>query len=80
MPGPPVAQVRPVTDTYFGTEVVDNYRYLENLDDPEVQAWMKAQAHYTRATLDGSPAAPRCCTHPCAEQRRRQPRRSDPAR
>jgi prolyl oligopeptidase len=53
--GPPVAPLRPVTDTYFGTEVVDNYRYLENLDDPEVQAWMKAQAQYTSQTLDRLP-------------------------
>src|SRR6202167_1259327 len=53
---PPAAPVRPVTDTYFGTEVVDNYRYMENLDDPQVQAWMKAQADYTRATLDRLPA------------------------
>jgi prolyl oligopeptidase len=50
--GPPVAPVRPVTDTYFGTPVVDNYRYMENLKDPEVQAWMKAQATYTRKVLD----------------------------
>ncbi|MEO7041183.1 MAG: hypothetical protein ABI035_02875, partial [Gemmatimonadaceae bacterium] len=49
---PPVAPVRPVTDTYFGTKVVDNYRYFENVKDPEVQAWMKAQANYTRRTLD----------------------------
>src|ERR1035438_2372794 len=40
----PVAPLRPVTDTYFGTPVVDNYRYMEKLDDPEVQNWMKAQA------------------------------------
>ena len=52
---PPVAPIRPVTDSYFGTEVVDNYRYMENLADPEVQAWMKAQAAYTRATLDRLP-------------------------
>ena len=52
---PPVAPLRPVTDTYFGTAVVDNYRYMENLDDPDVQAWMKAQADYTRATLDRLP-------------------------
>ncbi len=47
----PVAPVRPVTDDYYGTKVVDTYRYMENLKDPEVQAWMKAQNDYTRATL-----------------------------
>jgi prolyl oligopeptidase len=52
---PPAAPIRPVTDTYYGTDVVDNYRYMENLDDPQVQAWMKAQADYTRATLDRLP-------------------------
>lgn len=44
---PPLAPIRPVTDTYYGTEVTDNYRYLENLNDPEVQAWMKSQAQFT---------------------------------
>jgi prolyl oligopeptidase len=52
---PPVAPVKPVVDNYFGTEVVDNYRYMENLKDPDVQAWMKAQADYTRGTLDALP-------------------------
>jgi prolyl oligopeptidase len=52
---PPVAPVRPVTDTYFGVPVVDNYRYLENLKDPEVQDWMKAQAAYTRTVIDRIP-------------------------
>jgi prolyl oligopeptidase len=51
----PAAPVRAVTDTYFGTPVVDNYRYMENLKDPEVAAWMKAQADHTRATLDALP-------------------------
>ncbi len=52
---PPAAPVRPVTDDYFGTKVVDNYRWMENLKDPEVQKWMKAQAGYTRGTLDALP-------------------------
>jgi prolyl oligopeptidase len=51
----PVAPVRPVTDSYFGTEVVDNYRYMENMEDPQVQAWMRAQADYTRTALDRLP-------------------------
>ena len=55
---PPVAPVRPVTDDYFGTKVVDNYRWMENLKDPEMQQWMKAQADYTRQTLDALPGYP----------------------
>ena len=54
-PKPPSAPVRPVVDNYFGTKVVDNYRYMEDLKNPEVQKWMKAQANYTRATLDTLP-------------------------
>ena len=52
---PPVAPVRPVTDDYFGTKVVDPYRYMENLQDPEVQKWMKAQNDCTHAVLAGIP-------------------------
>jgi len=48
---PPVAPVKPVTDDYYGTKVADPYRYMENLEDPEGQAWMKAQNEYTRAAL-----------------------------
>lgn len=47
----PVAPVKPVTTDYYGTKVVDPYRYMENLKDPKVQAWMKAQNDYTRAVL-----------------------------
>ncbi|HYL61642.1 MAG TPA: prolyl oligopeptidase family serine peptidase [Candidatus Methylomirabilis sp.] len=49
---PPVAPARPVTDDYYGTKIVDNYRYMENLKDPEVQQWMKAQDDYTRSVLE----------------------------
>ena len=47
----PKTPVRPVTEDYFGTKVVDPYRWLENTSDPEVIAWMKAQNDYTRAVL-----------------------------
>ncbi|MUG93745.1 hypothetical protein F7734_15490 [Scytonema sp. UIC 10036] len=43
-PKPPVAPVQPVTDDYFGIKVTDNYRYMENFKDEEVQKWVKAQA------------------------------------
>jgi prolyl oligopeptidase len=48
---PPKTPVRAVIDNYFGTNVVDAYRWLENTSDPEVIAWMKAQNDYTRAVL-----------------------------
>ena len=47
----PNTPVRPVIDDYFGTKVVDPYRWLEHTSDPEVIAWMKAQNDYTRAVL-----------------------------
>ena len=48
---PPVAPVKPVATDYYGTKVVDPYRYMENLKSPEVQTWMKEQNQYTRAVL-----------------------------
>ena len=48
---PAAPPVRNVTDTYFGVAVPDPYRYFENLKDPEVAAWMKAEAAYTAAVL-----------------------------
>jgi prolyl oligopeptidase len=51
----PVAPVRPVTDTYFGTQVVDNYRWMEDLKSPEVQGWMRGQAAYTKNYLSKLP-------------------------
>ncbi len=52
---PPVAPVENVTNTYFGTAVVDPYRYMENLSNPNVTAWMKLQNDYTRSLLERIP-------------------------
>ncbi len=51
----PIAPIEPVIDNYFGTDVVDNYRYMENFNDPTVQQWVKAQADYTIETLSKLP-------------------------
>jgi prolyl oligopeptidase len=56
---PPVAPVRVVTDDYFGTKVDDPYRYMEDLKNPEVQAWFKAQNNYTRDVLARVPGRQR---------------------
>lgn len=37
----------PVTDDYFGTKITDNYRWLEDLTKPDVQAWFKAQSDFS---------------------------------
>ena len=51
----PLAPVRTVFDDYYGTKVSDPYRYLENLKDPEVLAWLRAQDAYTRRVLAAIP-------------------------
>lgn len=54
--GLPATPQRPVTDTYFGQKVTDNYRWLEDTNSPEVQAWFKAQGDHTAqvmATIPG---------------------------
>jgi len=45
---------KPVTETFFGTKVTDDYRYFEALS-PETLDWMKAQGAYTRSVLDSIP-------------------------
>src|SRR3569623_193413 len=52
---PPVAPVRDTPETLHGVTVHDPYRYMENVKDPEVLAWMKAQGDYARSTLDAIP-------------------------
>lgn len=47
----PATPMRPVTDTYFGRAVVGNYRWLEDTNSPETQAWLKDQGDYTAATV-----------------------------
>ena len=48
---PPPAPTRVVIDEYYGNKIEDPYRYMEDLQSPEVQAWFKAQNDYTRSVL-----------------------------
>ena len=48
---PPPPPANNVTDTYWGVAVDDPYRFFENVGDPAVQAWMKAQAAATEKIL-----------------------------
>jgi len=52
---PPLFPAGNTTDTYFGTTVADPYRALEEVKNPQVQAWMKAQGEFARARLDAIP-------------------------
>lgn len=54
-PKPPVARIAPVSDDYFGQQVVDRYRWMETRDTPEWTGWLKGQADYARYVLDGLP-------------------------
>ena len=47
----------PVSDSYHGVAVVDDYRWLENGEDPIVKAWSEAQNRHARAFLDRLPGA-----------------------
>lgn len=52
---PPTTKRIPVTDTYYGMEVADNYRWLENVKDSSVLQWLNAQSDYTNSRLDEIP-------------------------
>ncbi len=53
--GPPIAEPKPVADTFHGTRVIDSYRWLEKSDSPATQKWVADEMAYTRALLDPLP-------------------------
>ena len=59
--GPPIAEPKPVADTFHGTRVIDSYRWLEKSDSPATQKWVADENAYTRALLD--PLAGRDAIH-----------------
>ncbi len=50
-----VTPKRPVTDRYGKVEVKDDYRWLENWNDPAVQAWSDSRSAAARSFLDRLP-------------------------
>jgi prolyl oligopeptidase len=58
VPAPPPTEKRPVTDEYHGVKIVDDYRWLENWEDPQVKQWTAAQNARTRDYLDHLPSRP----------------------
>ena len=61
---PPTTRVEPVKESFHGTEVTDNYRWLEGdvaepanpqKVTPDVISWTDAQNAYTREVLDNLP-------------------------
>ncbi|MFA6044663.1 MAG: prolyl oligopeptidase family serine peptidase, partial [Phycisphaerales bacterium] len=55
--GPPKTPKHPVTDELHGIKIVDDYRWLEDWNDPAVKAWSDAQNTYARTVLDQMPSA-----------------------
>jgi len=47
----PPTPTGPVVDIVHGRPIADPYRWLEQLDDPRVESWARAQSAYTRAIL-----------------------------
>ncbi len=56
-PYPPAPESRrdPVTDVVHGVEFVDDYRWLEDQEAPEVRAWIVAQNAYAEQIVGESP-------------------------
>jgi prolyl oligopeptidase len=52
---PPTTPKKPVSDTYFGKQVTDDYRWLEDGKDPAVKAWSDAENKWARKFLDAVP-------------------------
>ncbi len=55
-PDYPATAKRPVTSEYFGVKVTEDYRWLENGQDPEVRAWVDAQNQLSHRILSAYPA------------------------
>jgi len=48
---PPVAKKEPITDTYHGVAVADDYRWLEDAKHADVKAWSDGQNKHARDHL-----------------------------
>ena len=51
----PKAHTVDQVDDYFGTKVSDPYRWMEDVDAPEVKAWIEEENELTRSVLDNVP-------------------------
>jgi prolyl oligopeptidase len=52
---PPKAERRPLEEDFYGTKVVDDYRWLEDASSPATEKWVAEEMAYTRAVLDPLP-------------------------
>lgn len=54
-PRPPIARIEPVTETLWGEQIVDRYRWLENSADRDWMPFMRGQDAYARNVLVAYP-------------------------
>ena len=76
-PAYPETPKRPVSETYHGVTVTEDYRWLEDGNAPDVQAWIAAQNKVARAYLDAIPQRPAIARRVAALLRTRAVRRYD---
>ncbi len=48
----PLSKIVDSSDTYYGVKYPDPYRWLENMKEPEVENWFKAQANLTNELIN----------------------------
>src|SRR5947207_15980612 len=53
-----IAAKPPATNEYHGVQVVDEYQWLENSADSDVQRWTREQNQRSRTALDNLPTRP----------------------
>ncbi len=51
----PATPEKAVVDDYFGTKITDNYRWLEDLKNPEVEKWFKSQSDFSHSIINKIP-------------------------
>jgi prolyl oligopeptidase len=51
----PLTPKKPVSESYHGQIVVDDYRWLEDPTDPKVKDWVSEQNEFSRSYLDNIP-------------------------
>lgn len=54
--GYPNAKTVAQVDEYFGVKVEDPYRWMENLDDPELATWVAGQNNLVQSYLEDAPS------------------------
>ncbi len=58
LPAPPETEKVPVVDSYFGTKITDDYRWLEDAKSTETRAWLDQQIAYTDRYLKQAKVRP----------------------